>query len=55
MGEIEFNSDKVLVRTGRVDNSAIVQFEVGEYEVHKLKELIGVVDKVLKVKINIDG
>ncbi len=46
-------SDKVSVRTGKVDNSAVVSFEVGEYEVSKLKELVGVVDKEIKVTVDI--
>lgn len=51
---IQFNSDKVSIRTGKVDNSAIVSFEVGEYEVSKLKELIGIVDKNMKITVDIE-
>ncbi len=48
---IEFSADKVKIKTGNVDNGAIVSLEVGEYEVLKLRELIGIVDKELKVVI----
>ena len=50
---IEFNSDKVTIRTGRVDNSAIVSFEVGEYELNNIMELIKIVDKNLKISVEI--
>jgi hypothetical protein len=50
---IEFNSDKVTIRTGRVDNSAIVSFEVGEYQLDNIKDLIGLVDKNLKITVEI--
>ena len=52
---IEFNSDKVTIRTGRVDNSAVVSFEVGEYQLSNIKELIGLVDKNLKISVEITG
>ena len=51
---IEFTADKIKVRTGSVDNGAVVSFDVGEYQVEKLKELIGIVDKELKVKVEYD-
>lgn len=36
-----FNADKIKVKFGtRVDGSAVVEFEVGEYEVPKLRDLI---------------
>ena len=50
---IEFKSDKVTIRTGRVDNSAIVSFEVGEYQLYNIKELIGLVDKNLKITVEV--
>lgn len=52
--KVEFHADKVKVKTGyRVDNSSIVEFEIGEYESSKLKDLIGIVDKNLKVTVEI--
>ena len=50
---ITFNSDKVKVKTGRVDNSAIVEFEIGEYELENIKELVNVVNKNLKIIVEI--
>ncbi len=52
--KIEFNSDKVQVRTGRADNSAIVIFEVGEYQLDNIKDLINIVDKNLKISVEIE-
>ena len=48
---IEFISDKVKVKTGNVDNSAQVTFYVGEYQLDKIKDLVSMVDKNLKVKV----
>ena len=50
---IQFNSDRVTIKTGRVDNSAIVSFEVGEYQVKNIKDLLGIVDKNLKITVDI--
>lgn len=50
---ITFLSDKVKVKTGRADNSAVVELEVGEYQLDNIKDLIGVVDKELQVQITI--
>ncbi len=50
---ITFNADRVTVKTGRVDNSAVVSFEVGEYEVKNIKDLLGIVDKNLKITVDI--
>jgi len=54
MKEIKFMSDKVKVKTGRMDNSAIVEFEIGEYQLENIKELVGIVDKELKVTVEYD-
>ena len=50
---IKFQSDKVSIKTGKADNSGIVSFEVGEYELLKIKELVGIVDKVMTVSVEI--
>ena len=50
---IQFNADKVAIRTGKVDNSAIVSFEIGEYEVKNIKELLGIVDKNMRITVDI--
>ena len=44
-------SDKVKVKTGRADNSATVEFEIGEYQLQNIKDLVNIVDKELKVSI----
>lgn len=49
--KVQFLSDKVKVKTGRADNSAVVEFEVGEYELEKIKELIGIVEEELKITV----
>lgn len=51
---VEFLSDKVKVKTGRADNSAVVEFEVGEYQLENIKGLINVFDKNLKVSVEIE-
>jgi hypothetical protein len=48
---VKFIADKVKVKTGRVDNSAVVEFEVGEYQLDKIKELVGVIGLNLKVTV----
>lgn len=50
---IVFQSDKVSIQTGRVDNSGIVKFEVGEYEIDKIVELAKLRDVVLKVSVEV--
>jgi hypothetical protein len=52
--QITFQSDKVIVRTGKADNSAQVIFEVGEYQLEQIKDLVGIVDKVLNVSVQIE-
>ena len=52
--KIEFTADKVKVRTGNVDNGATISFEVGEYQVENLKDLISIVDKELKITVEYD-
>ena len=51
---ITFNSDKVLVKTGKADNSATVTFEVGEYQLENIKELVGIVDKNMKIMVELE-
>jgi hypothetical protein len=48
---VKFIADKVKVKTGRVDNSAVVEFEVGEYQLDKIKELVGIIDQNLTVVV----
>jgi hypothetical protein len=48
---VKFIADKVKVKTGRVDNSATVEFEVGEYQLDKIKELVGIIDQNLTVVV----
>lgn len=51
---IKFSADKVKIRTNwKVDNSATVEFTVGEYMVPNLKDLVGIVDKELIVSVEI--
>lgn len=51
---IEFTADKVSIKTGKADNSGTVTFDVGEYELPKLKELIGITDKIIRVTVEIE-
>lgn len=51
---INFKSDRVRVKTGRADNSAIVEFEIGEYQLDNIKDLVGVIDKELSVSVEIN-
>jgi hypothetical protein len=51
---IEFKSDKVRIKTGKADNSAIVEFEIGEYQLENIKELVNVIDKELTVSVKIE-
>jgi hypothetical protein len=51
---IKFIADKVKVKTGRVDNSAVVEFEIGEYQLPNIKDLVGIVDKELKVGVEVN-
>lgn len=50
---IKFSSDRVLIKGPKADNSYQVVFEVGEYEVSKIKDLVGVFDQVLEVEVNL--
>ncbi len=49
--KIQFKSDKVKIKTGKADNSADVIFEVGEYQLKEIAELVSVIDKEIKVTI----
>jgi hypothetical protein len=51
---ITFYADKVAIQTGRIDNSGIVKFEVGEYQIEAILELAKARDVVLKVTVEID-
>lgn len=51
---IIFQSDKVKVKTGRADNSAVVEFEIGEYQLEQIKPLVGIVDSVLTVSVEVE-
>ncbi len=50
---VEFIADKVRVSTGKADNSAVISFTVGEYQLIAIKELVNVIDKNLRVSIEI--
>lgn len=50
---IVFNSDKVGIKGPKVDNSYVISFEVGEYEVKNIKDLVGLVDTNLKVSVEL--
>ena len=52
---IIFNSDKVRVKTGKADNSATVEFEIGEYQISNIKDLIDIIDKNMKVTVEIQN
>ena len=52
---ISFLSDQVKVKTGRVDNSGVVEFIVGEYQLENIKELVNVIDKEIKVTVEVAG
>ena len=52
---ITFQSDKVKIKTGKVDNSATVEFEIGEYQLSNIKELVGLVDKIYTVTVETEG
>lgn len=54
MKPIIFQSDKVKVKTGRADNSAVVEFEIGEYQLEQIKPLVGIVDSVLTVSVEVE-
>lgn len=54
MSLIQFQSDKVTIKTGRVDNSAIVSFEVGEYQLERIAPLISLRDQVLKITVEVE-
>lgn len=51
--KIQFIADRVKVKTGRVDNSADVTFEVGEYQLKEIKDLMDMLDKNLKVTVEV--
>ncbi len=51
--KIEFNSDRVSIKGPKVDNSYTVSFIVGEYQLKNIKDLITVIDKNLKVNVEI--
>mgnify|MGYP001606924519 CR=1 FL=1 len=51
MKQIQFEADKVSIRGPKVDNSYVVSFEVGEYQLKNIRELVGVLDTALKVRV----
>ncbi len=52
---ISFQSDKVKVKTGLADNSATVEFTIGEYQLDNIKDLVNIIDKVLNVTVDIEN
>ncbi len=53
--KIVFLSDKVKVKTGRADNSAVVEFEIGEHQLYLIQELVSIVNKNLKITVEVEG
>ena len=51
--KLAFESDQVKVKTGNIDNGAQVTFLIGEYQLNNIKDLVGQVDKVFKVSVEI--
>jgi len=51
---ITFQSDRVTLKTGRPDNSAVVSFEIGEYELESVKELVTITNAVLNVRVEVE-
>lgn len=51
---ITFESDSVKIKTGRADNSATVEFTIGEYQLENIKELVSITDKVMKVSVEVE-
>lgn len=54
MPSIQFQSDKVKVKTGRVDNSAVVEFEIGEHMLQHIAPLVTLRDVVLTVTVDVE-
>lgn len=52
--KIIFLSDKVKVKTGKADNSGSVEFEIGEYVLPQIKDLVGIVDKELRITVEFE-
>ncbi len=50
---INFKADKVLLRGPKVDGTYVVSFEVGEYELEKIKDLITTRDCVLDIQVKV--
>ena len=48
---ITFISDHVKIRTGKADNSADVVFNVGEYALDQIKELVTKPNKAFKITV----
>jgi len=51
---VNFLSDKVRLSGPKVDGTVSVTFEVGEYQVDNLKELLGIRDKNISVTIEVE-
>lgn len=54
MEPIEFEADKVSIQTGKPDNSAVVKFEIGEYHLDKIKDLVNLIGVVMKVRVEVE-
>lgn len=54
MKPIIFQSDKVKVKTGRADNSAVVEFEIGEYQLEQIKPLVSLVAVGMKISVEVE-
>lgn len=52
--KITFLSDKVKIKTGKADNSGSVEFEIGEYVLPQIKDLVGIVDKEITVTVEVE-
>lgn len=49
--KIVFKADKVKVRTGKPDNSAEVSFEIGEYQLKDIADLVSIVDQEIQITV----
>ena len=48
---IKFNADKVLLSGPKIDGSYKVSFEVGEYQLKYIKDLIEIRDCIMEVTV----
>jgi len=51
---IEFKADKVSLSGPKIDGSYKVSFDVGEYQLENIKDLVTIKDCVLSIKVEVD-